>query len=611
MDLEQFHFLRPYWLLLLPLHIAVLWLMIKRRLGNRSWEAVCDENLLPYMLIDGSTRSRRLPVLLVGLSGLLAIVALAGPVWERLPQPVFTNETALVIALDLSRSMDSNDITPSRLVRARFKVADIINQHDEGQAALLVYAGDAFTVTPLTDDMATIASQLSALSTDIMPEQGNRTGLALEKAEQLLKGAGHTQGNILLVSDEIDFEKTRDKVRELASQGYRVSVLGIGTEHGAPVLMADGSFLKDRNGEIVIPSLKEAPLKQIAALGDGHYRRMSQDDSDIQFLLQQIAGRQSAGNEAASEFETDTWKEQGPWLLVLLIPVAALSFRRGYLLLLVAMLVPFPQTAEALSWEELWWRPDQRAQQEFDAGNPELAAELFEDRDWKGAAQYRAGNYQATLDSLQEKLDVDALYNRGNAHARLGQYQEAIDSYKKVLEQDPGHEDAKFNKELIEKELQEQQQQNQQQQNDQQNQDQQNQEQEQNDQQPQDGQENQQQDDQQNPDSEQQDQDSQSEQEKNKEDQEQTQQDQDSQADEEQEEEQQAAEQEQEQNQEETEQQNSEMSLADQEQTDEEQQATEQWLRRIPDDPAGLLRRKFLYQYQQKKNRSPEDEKTW
>ena len=209
MELEQFHFLRPYCLLLLPLHIAVLWLMIKRRLGNRSWEAICDQNLLPYMLIEGSKRSRRLPVFLVGLAGLLAIIALAGPVWERLPQPVFTNETALVIALDLSRSMDSNDVTPSRLVRARFKVADIINQHDEGQAALLVYAGDAFTVTPLTDDMATIASQLSALSTDIMPEQGNRTELALAKAEQLLKGAGHSQGNILLVTDEVNVEQTK------------------------------------------------------------------------------------------------------------------------------------------------------------------------------------------------------------------------------------------------------------------------------------------------------------------------------------------------------------------------------------------------------------------
>ncbi len=612
MDFQLFHFLRPLWLLLLPVLLILLWLMIKRRLGSRSWEAICDENLLPYMLIDGSEGSRRLPVFLVGLSGLLTIIALAGPVWEKLPQPVFNNETALVIALDLSRSMDANDISPSRLGRARFKVADILNQHDEGQAALLVYAADAFTVTPLTDDMATIASQLSALTTDIMPAQGNRSDRALEKAEALLKGAGHSQGNILLICDDIDLEQSERSIRELARQGYRVSILGIGTTQGAPIVMHDGSFLKDSKGQIVIPTLNEAPLRKAAQLGNGFYKRMSQDDSDIKHLLSRITGEQSGFEQVASEFETDSWKEQGPWLLLLIIPVAALSFRRGYLLALTVLIVPFPQQAEAFDWDDLWLRSDQRALRELQSGDAKTAAELFTNKAWKGAAQYEAGDYQASQESLQDIDDIEAMYNRGNAEARLGQYQQAISTYEEVLKRNPQHEDAKFNKELIEKELenQEQQQQDQQQQDNEQEQDKQQQE----DQQQGDEQgENQEQAEESDSESEQQqdagDQNSQQDPDKEKESDTSEQDDSDEEDKELEEEKQKPSDEESEDD--EAKQEQPQVAQESAEEANEEQQATEQWLRRIPDDPAGLLRRKFLYQYQKNQNRINKEEKTW
>ncbi len=607
MALELFHFLRPYWLLLLPVLMVLLWLMLVRRLGSRSWEAVCDKHLIPFMLIGGSNRSRRLPVFLVGTCGLVTIVSLAGPVWEKLPQPVFNNQTALVIALDLSRSMDANDISPSRLSRARFKVADILNQHNEGHAALLVYAGDAFTVTPLTDDMATIVSQLPALTTGIMPGQGNRTDLALEKAEELLKGAGHSRGDILLISDEIDFSSIESQARHLGQNNYRISILGIGTEHGAPVVLEDGSFLKNSHGEIVIPVLDEKSMRKLVQAAGGYYRKMTPDDNDIRFLLNRISQNVSAQQQAVTEFETDIWREQGPWLLLLLVPLAALAFRRGYLIVLAIVIIPVPENVQALDWNSLWLRADQRAKREFDNGDPQTAAELFEDRAWRGAAQYKSGDYQASLESLETAGGIDALYNLGNAMARLGQYEDAIASYDKVLQQAPEHEDAKFNRKLLEDELKNQQQQDQQKSQQDQNEgkdQQQQQEQEgasedQNEQQ-QSGQDNkQQQKDQQagNNDNEQemtpqeQQQKPSSDNEDRQEQEQQAQPEQkkpDSDADEQ-----------------------SQLTQARREDTDEEQQATEQWLRRIPDDPAGLLRRKFRYQYQQRKNRKRTEEKTW
>ena len=604
MSLELFHFLRPYWLLLIPVLVVLLWLMIKRRLGSRSWEAICDKQLLPYILIGGSSRSRRVPIFLVGICSLVAILSLAGPVWEKLPQPVFNNQTALVIALDLSHSMDANDISPSRLSRARFKVADILNQHEEGQAALLVYAGDAFTVTPLTDDMATIASQLPALTTDIMPGQGNRTDLALLKAEELLKGAGHSRGEILLVTDEIDLSRIESQARELRQNGYRISILGIGTDHGSPVIKDDGSFLKDRRGEIVIPVLDELSMRKLVQVAGGYYRKMTPDDSDIQYLLNNISSNAGLQAQTTSEFETDTWREQGPWLLLLLIPLVALAFRRGYLIVLAILIMPIPETARALDWDSLWLRADQRGKREFDAGNPQAAAEIFKDQAWKGASQYRAGDFQATLESLETTKDIEALYNKGNAHARLGRYEDAIANYDQVLKQMPGHGDAKFNKELLEEELENQQEQ------DQQNQSQQDQEQ---------GQDNNQQQQRESGDGSDQDQQDQNQQQSgndNKEQEmtpEQNQEQQQKQAgnNEDGQENEQQAKPEQNKPGTQAEEKQQQLAQASSNEANEEQQATEQWLRRIPDDPAGLLRRKFRYQYQQRQNRSNKEEKLW
>ncbi|NNE37980.1 MAG: VWA domain-containing protein, partial [Gammaproteobacteria bacterium] len=205
----EFQFIRPYWLYgFIPLTILVLY-MFRHKLRNKKWESLCDKELLPYILIGDEPATRRTSAMITLVAGTIVLLSLAGPTWEKLPQPVFSTQSALVIALDLSRSMDATDVNPSRLERARFKVADILQHRAEGETALLVYAGDSFTVTPLTDDAATIESQLMALTTDIIPAQGNRTDLAMSKAVELLKQAGAGQGDVLLITDEIDFDRNR------------------------------------------------------------------------------------------------------------------------------------------------------------------------------------------------------------------------------------------------------------------------------------------------------------------------------------------------------------------------------------------------------------------
>jgi Ca-activated chloride channel family protein len=516
---------------------------------------------------------------------------LAGPTWERLPAPVFRNDAALVIALDLSRSMDATDIKPSRLSRAHFKIADILKQRKDGQTALLVYAGDAFTVTPLTEDNETIVSQISALTTEIMPSQGSNTTIAIDKAVELLKQAGLQKGDILLITDHIDIDKTLDRVESL--KGYRLSILGVGTAEGAPIKVSQGGFLKDRQGNIVVPKLNSAELSQLARTANGLYKTISSDDSDIEALLNKFDNPIEQLGKENNNLLIDQWNEKGPWLLLLALPLAAFSFRKGLLSLAFLVLLPFPETSVALEWNDLWKTQNQQAQQAFKQENYQLAAEQFDNSQWKAAAQYKAGQFEQAIETLKDDSSSNGLYNLGNALAQSGKLEAAIAAYEQALHQDPQNKDAQYNKEQVEKEL-EKQQKNQQQ--DDQNQQSDNKEAENTEDKK----------DQQGDKSEQSDEQNSSDQESNSEQSEEQQREEDSETEESDNSEQQQQKQKESEEAKETEPQQAEPSKYD-----ESEQANEQWLKRIPDDPAGLLKRKFKYQYGKRKNRNSSNNQDW
>ena len=452
----EFHLIRPYWLLaLVPLGVFLFW-FARRRFAMQRWRNVVDPALMPHVLIGAGHGTRRLLTVALGIAGALMILALAGPAWERMPQPVFRSQDALVIALDLSRSMDATDVKPSRLARARYKISDILERRDEGQSALIVYAAKPYVVSPLTDDTRTIASQLPALDTALMPSQGSRADRALDKAGELLRQAGAIGGRVLLVTDGLESDRDGAAASDLLESGYRVSVLSVGTDDGGPI-PGQGGFIKRRDGSIVLARLDEQGLREVASAGGGIFLRMSNDQADVDRLLADVEVRKDETEETG--LEADVWREEGPWLLLPLLPLVALAFRRGVVAVwLLAAFLPL-RPAEAFDWDDLWSRPDQRAAKLIERDDAAGAAELFEDREWKGAAAYRAGDYEDSVAALAELDGLDATYNRGNALARLGRYAEAIAAYGEVLERDPEHRDARHNRDLLQEQQEQQQQQ--------------------------------------------------------------------------------------------------------------------------------------------------------
>ncbi len=611
MNFSDFHFIRPFWLLALIPYAVLIFAGWKNRLMQGNWSQVCDQELLPYILQDKPVEHNRWPLLSSALAAFLAIIALAGPSWERLPSPVFRNAAGLVIALDLSRSMDAADITPSRLIRARYKIADILRRRKDGQTALIVYAGDVFTVTPLTEDTETIRSQLSALTTEIMPVQGSNTSLAIERAVELFKQAGLTSGGILLVTDDVVLEDALPVVGSLKS--YKLSILGVGTEQGAPIKTPDGGFLKDVVGNMVISKMKPGQLQELAEAGGGIFRAITPDDSDIEALLA-VFDSQVEQQAETNNLLLDLWLDRGPWLVLLVVPLAAFNFRRGILSLILVILLQAPETGYAFEWQDFWQTQDQQAQQQFNQQHYKEAAENFANPEWKASAYYKAGEYQKSLETLENLQTSDAYYNKANAFAKMGKLQEALKAYQQALKINPKHEDALYNKKLVEEQLEKQKQQNKQQQSQQSSQ--------KDKQQPQDSeQQNQDQQDQGKTDtqSSKQNQDQQAGQNQKPEDQQQTgeQQDQQEAQPQDQQKKNNSAETENSEKQAEAQQQkeqntadanNTRMPVNQEDSQSEQQQADEQWLQRIPDDPSGLLRRKFLYQYGRRKNRSQNSE---
>ncbi len=576
MNLADFHFIRPYWLLALMPHLAILILMFRNKLSQGNWSAVCDAALLPYLLQEKAVNRSRWQLTVGAVAALLAIIALAGPTWQRLPSPVFRNDSALVIVLDLSRSMDAADIKPSRLIMARYKIADILKQRKDGQTALLVYAGDAFTVTPLTNDTETIGSQLSALTTDIMPSQGSNTVLALEKAVELFKQSGLQKGQILLVTDGVDVDLTLAAVK--SSDNYPVSILGVGTDDGAPIALPEGGFLKDERGNIVAPKLNSRELAKLAQAGNGVYQTITANDADIQNLLSTLDKSVKQQGKENENLLLAQWADKGPWLLLLVLPLAALTFRKGLLCIALLLILPLPKNSYALGWQDLWQTKDGQALQAYKKQDYAKAAEQFENPDWKAAAHYKAGEYDQVLAYLKSSKSGSSAYNQGNALAKIGQLEEAIKAYEKALAINPDDRDAKYNKDIVEKALEKQEKEQKQQKDDKQQS---------------------KGDSQQNKDGEQSKQSDEQKQSEQKPEQKPEQKQSDKQQSEQQdkaEEKPQPAEQDKQENKEQAKQ----PAPVESQPTDEQQQANEQWLKRIPDDPAGLLKRKFKYQYGQR-----------
>lgn len=442
---QGLHFIRPWWLLALILVPIVYYMRRRFRRSTSSWDSVVSAELLEVLMPKKATSKQyRIVDLVLVFAFILAFVALAGPSWEKLPQPVDRKNDNLVLVWDLSYSMYVADVSPSRYVRAKQKITDILRNRQEGTTGMIAYAGDAHIVTPLTNDTGTIQHLVSSLNPNMMPIPGSNTSDALAKASELIEKGTNGSGRILLVCDDIQDLR---ELSQIALGEASVHILGIGTEEGGPIpLEGEFQFLRDENGNVIRPFLDVSKLKKYAHSTGGSYNQISIDDSDIAAFFDD-AWLGAAETSRVENREFDVWHDAGYWLLLPIAVLAVLGLRRG--IVVVALVVVAPSVKA--DWKDDVWVP--RDRQGYDAlveGRSQEAEALFEDAGWLAVAKYRSGKFEEAAQMFDEADSLEAKYNLGNALAQNGQIVEAIDAYESVLDEDPTHEDAKYNKELLE-----------------------------------------------------------------------------------------------------------------------------------------------------------------
>lgn len=433
--IAQIHLIRPGWLLAFIPALLILWLLWSQDSVARQLSRIVSPHLLQHLLIRPQGRARIRPIYLLGVGVILMVVALAGPAWQREPLPFAEDEAPLVLVMGLAESMDSKDVKPSRLERAKQKGRDLLALRPGARTGLVAYAGSAHMVLPLTDDLNILETYLDALETSIMPVAGNDTSKALLLAQQMLTSET-VAGSILLMTDGVEAQAVPDFVEHSRESKHALVVLALNP-------YADKS---EENPETV-------SFKTLAKQGGIHVTTLTVDDTDVHRINARI---QSHMKLVQDQNNNQRWQDVGYWLILPIVIIAAVWFRRGWSIQWVAaavLLTVFcqPNTASASGFRfmNLWLTPDQQGRYHFDRANYMEAAERFEDPLWKGTACYAAGKFDEAIIQFTRVKTAEGFFNLGNAQSHKGDYPAALTAYEKALSLKKDYQEARFNLEYI------------------------------------------------------------------------------------------------------------------------------------------------------------------
>jgi Ca-activated chloride channel family protein len=447
-----FHFIQPRWLWLL---LAVPLISVSFRLRHdvrARWKRYIDPELLDHLIVTPRQRWRLRPIHMICLLIILGAIALAGPTWKR-EQPPFTEDKApLVIALDLSQTMDAIDLEPTRIERAKLKLRDLLKARNGARTALFVYAGTTHMVLPFTTDESLFELYLSSLSTSLMPVQGKDTTSALHAIEDFLKDES-VPGTILFVTDGIE-PRAIPAFKQFISQNQGkddILVMGVGTARGGPVRTSGNRFLDDNLGRRVYARLDVDALRSLSQIGIPA-TTLALDDDDINWIQRRVQHHLQNIQQRDSRIR---WINEGYWLTFPIAAIAVFWFRKGWTVrwtsaaFAIVFILPPSNSHIGSQWMNLWLTPDQQGRYYFEKGEYQKAAEHFEDPLWRGLSFVRAGDPEAALNAFALSDSAEAWYNQGDALAHQGKYPEAVQAFRQALTRRHPWPEAQQNLDLV------------------------------------------------------------------------------------------------------------------------------------------------------------------
>lgn len=444
----------------------------------------------------------------------LLVVALANPQLGTSVKKVERKGIDVMIALDISNSMNSNDIQPSRLMRAKQAVIRILDKMESDRIGLVVFAGDAVLQLPLTTDYGAAKLFISNVQTSDLSRQGTAIGKAIRLCAENFDPKYEKDKNkaIIVISDGENHED--DAVGEAAAaakKGIVVSTVGMGSPQGAPIPeYRNGkivSYKKDRNGQVVITRMNKAMMQDIAKAGDGFFVEANNISSGVETVFDKLSrlDKVSFDSQNISDYETRYGYFVALALLLLLLEIFLFekknkvlnrarlfgSTKTGKTAVLTLCLCGAGLcggTAPLHAQRAIPTHKGNKLYLDSSFQNAEISylKALANDSTYYkahynlGNAQYRQDNFEGAVAQYQNTLQnptltkderADAYHNMGNAYMKSQDYQKAIDAYVEALKNRPGRNDSRYNLAYAQKMLQQQQQQQNQQNKDNKNQD--------------------------------------------------------------------------------------------------------------------------------------------
>jgi len=446
---ENIWFLRPEWLYAF-IPIAVLFLLFALNYKKEAkWKRKIDPSLQKFIILKGNERFTLVPkfVLLLFLS--LATIGLAGPTWEKIDRPGEKTEAVLMVLLDLSNSMLAEDIQPNRLERAKLKLEDFFNANPKTKVGLIAYAGTAHSVVPFSKDYKTINRLVEALRPDIMPIQGSNLTAALDLTDSLLQKV-IAPSSVLILTDEIE-EGMVTRLSQTAVNTH-IEIMTISTPSGATIPVKNRD-LRDASGEVVISQLNPIVINRLSEIENINAISVTLDNSDVEILATRI--RQNLTFEIDKDTAEEDWKDAGIYTLPVLLFLSLLSFRRGWKVQWVWLIMFFYScnNRDLTALDELFFTKDQQAQRYLDKGDSLRAAETYGSGEQKGYLYYKMGDLDKAAEAYRDDVSAEGFYNLGVVYYEMGDYEAAQQAFNSALEIDPSMSVAKGNLETTIKTL--------------------------------------------------------------------------------------------------------------------------------------------------------------
>lgn len=444
-DLQALHFLRPVWLwLLLPgVLLPLVWRYRRRQLRNFSSNIA--PHLLAHLRLDGQDQHHLRPVHLTSALLIIGAVATAGPSWEQDRPDFLDNRAPLILALDLSSSMDASDIAPSRLEAAKHKLHNLIQRRQGAATGLIAYAGSAHLVLPPTRDPALLDGFLQALASNLIERPG-KNALAVLELAKTLSAAEDNPTTLVLVSDGADSTQLEQLGKTLDGTRLQVLILAVGNSDSGLIKGSDGQPLTDSQGRPQLGRFDKEGLKQLASALDAPLGSLTVNDDDLDWIE---AHAQQHFQRASQDQQALHWKDAGYWLCWPLLVIAFLCIRRGWSLnwsacLLLGLLLP-ADGARANDLVDAFFTPDQQGRWAFEHQHYPAAAAHFSDPYWKGIAAYNAADYDLALASFAQLDSAPAYFYLGNIYVRRFKFDQAIAAYTQALRLQPEFAEAQAN----------------------------------------------------------------------------------------------------------------------------------------------------------------------